>query len=107
MIWLSIALSGFGLAGLLLVLVRLSRWNAQPDTTPLERWPKIVTQLPLYNESEMVERLLDHVTAMSYPEGLHEVQVLDDSNNGSESHTAQLVERLQAQGKAIRWSRTD
>jgi cellulose synthase/poly-beta-1,6-N-acetylglucosamine synthase-like glycosyltransferase len=51
--------------------------------------PRVCVQCPLYNESLMVEGLLDTVTALHWPKELLEVQVLDDSND----ETSAIIER--------------
>lgn len=43
--------------------------------------PKVCIQLPLFNEPLVVEALLEKVTAIRWPAGLLEIQVLDDSND--------------------------
>lgn len=43
--------------------------------------PKVCIQLPLFNEPLVVEALLDKVTAIRWPRGRLEIQVLDDSND--------------------------
>lgn len=101
MMLLSLALSAFGIAGLLLVLVRLWLREARTTPTELEQWPRVVTQLPLYNEPEMVQRLLKQVCAMDYPAGLHEVQVLDDSTDETSVIAEHVVNDLRAAGKAV------
>ncbi|HEY5564988.1 MAG TPA: glycosyltransferase, partial [Rhodothermia bacterium] len=50
------------------------------DATAL---PKITVQLPIFNERYVVERLLDACAELSYPSGLLQIQVLDDSTDDS------------------------
>lgn len=52
--------------------------------------PKITTQIPLYNEYNVAERVVRSVCAMTYPKDKHEIQVLDDSDD----ETADLVDEL-------------
>jgi cellulose synthase/poly-beta-1,6-N-acetylglucosamine synthase-like glycosyltransferase len=49
--------------------------------------PKITVQLPIYNEQYVVERLLEAVTKLNYPNDLLEIQVLDDSTD----ETCQII----------------
>ena len=39
--------------------------------------PKVTTQLPVYNERHVVERLIKAVVNIEYPKDLHEIQVLN------------------------------
>lgn len=60
--------------------------------------PVVTTQLPLYNEANVVTRLLQAVVAMDYPRAKHHIQVLDDSTDATSSMVAELVARYQAEG---------
>lgn len=71
------------------------------------RWPAVTTQLPIYNESQVVERLIDAVVAMDYPTDLHEIQILDDSTDATRERVDIIVDRHQRKGvniKAVRRS---
>ncbi|MGD9331176.1 MAG: glycosyltransferase [Desulfobacterales bacterium] len=63
--------------------------------------PTVTTQLPVYNELNVVERLIDAVAAFDYPAGRHEIQVLDDSTDETRHLVAQKVRRLRQRGVAI------
>ena len=67
----------------------------------MSRLPLVTTQLPVFNEANVIERLIRSVCAMEYPAGRHEVQILDDSTDGSEKIAAGLVEEMRAQGHDI------
>ncbi len=54
-------------------------------------WPFVATQIPLYNEANVAERVLRAVAAMHYP-GRHLIQVLDDSTD----ETTAIVDRVAA-----------
>ena len=62
------------------------------------RLPVVTTQLPIYNEMNVVERLIDAVAAMHYPVGRHEIQVLDDSTDQTRRIVARKVAQLKRQG---------
>lgn len=72
-------------------------------THQLKNWPLVTTQLPLYNESAVVERLIKAICAIEYPHGLHEIQVLDDSTDGSELISKGIVDKMRALGHQINW----
>ena len=70
-------------------------------------WPKVTTQLPIYNEADVAVRLIETVAAMDYPKDKHEIQVLDDSTDATRDLIDQTVARLVAAGhdvKAVRRS---
>jgi cellulose synthase/poly-beta-1,6-N-acetylglucosamine synthase-like glycosyltransferase len=97
---LAVLLVLFGIAGLLLVLAKML-WPKRELLRGEIQWPRVVTQLPLYNESAVVERLLRAVAAMRYPAGLHEIQVLDDSTDETAAVVDAVVAELQAAGVNI------
>ncbi|MGC4072536.1 MAG: glycosyltransferase family 2 protein [Nibricoccus sp.] len=51
--------------------------------------PRVCVQCPLYNESLMIEGLLDSVSALRWPKELLEIQILDDSNDD----TSEIITR--------------
>lgn len=61
-----------------------NRRRAQPlpSVTP-EHLPIVTVQLPIYNEQHVVERLIDAAAALDYPRGRLQIQVLDDSTDGT------------------------
>ncbi|HWW76744.1 MAG TPA: glycosyltransferase family 2 protein [Pyrinomonadaceae bacterium] len=60
--------------------------------------PRVTVQLPLFNEVYVVERLLAAVTALDYPRGCLEIQVLDDSTDETRETAAREVSRYRAEG---------
>ena len=68
-----------------------------------ETWePRRVTvQLPLFNERYVAKRLIDAVVALRYPADKLQIQVLDDSNDGSEKYVAEVVDAWRAKGTEI------
>ena len=49
--------------------------------TKFENLPFVTVQLPIYNEQNVIKRLLDAVVNMDYPSDKIEIQVLDDSDD--------------------------
>jgi cellulose synthase/poly-beta-1,6-N-acetylglucosamine synthase-like glycosyltransferase len=64
----------------------------------LKQKPRVTIQLPIYNEMYVVERLVEHVCNIRYPRELLEIQVLDDSTDGTTEIAAACVERYQQLG---------
>ena len=60
--------------------------------SPLARthFPRVLVQVPVYNEPGVVERVLDAVAALQYPRDALEIQVLDDSTD----ETVAIVDRV-------------
>lgn len=53
--------------------------------------PKVTIQLPLFNERYVVERLLESASKVRYPDGLLQIQILDDSTDDTAPFTEALV----------------
>lgn len=109
----TLAASGYGLhlAVLLTLFIRKQKaWRAKQAqvidaflaTDDRESWPIVTTQLPVYNESDVVHRLIDAVVAMDYPKDKHEIQVLDDSTDESRAIIDKVVDRYAGQGFDIK-----
>ncbi|HEX8656002.1 MAG TPA: cellulose synthase family protein [Hymenobacter sp.] len=86
-------------------LTRLARraYAAPPLPPPPEPavWPRVTVQLPLYNEQNVVERVIDAAAALDYPpERLH-IQVLDDSTDATVALAAARVAYYTAQGQHL------
>ena len=63
--------------------------------------PVVTTQLPIYNELNVAERLIDAVASFDYPQGKHEIQVLDDSTDQTREIITKKVQSLKEEGIAI------
>ena len=60
-----------------------------------KEWPMVTVQLPIYNERYVIERLIKCCLKFDYPPEKLEIQVLDDSTDGTTQIVAECVERLQ------------
>ena len=64
----------------------------------LSTLPKVTVQLPIYNEMYVVERLVEAACKIRYPRELLEIQLLDDSTDGTREIAAQVVDKHRALG---------
>jgi len=76
-------------------LRRRSLARRSPLNAPL---PKVTVQLPIRNEFYAALRVLEAVSRFDYPRELLEIQVLDDSDDGTSELLAGVVTRLQGEG---------
>ncbi|HYL09386.1 MAG TPA: cellulose synthase family protein [Candidatus Acidoferrales bacterium] len=81
------------------------RKNVPAPAEPLEIWPKVTIQLPIYNERYVIERLVEAVSQFDYPRELLDVQVLDDSTDETREIARNCVERFRALGLNISYLR--
>jgi cellulose synthase/poly-beta-1,6-N-acetylglucosamine synthase-like glycosyltransferase len=90
-----LALSAYGLHRMHLVMLCKRHREAieqVPELSvavPDDELPMVTIQLPIFNESTVLVRLLESVAAMDYPREKLEIQVLDDSTD----ETARLAEK--------------
>lgn len=90
-----------------LLLNYLLRRKKHP-TKVWEELPQVTIQLPMYNESYVVERLIDRIAEMNYPKDKLEIQILDDSTDDTVEKAKRKVELYQQQGIDIQYiQRTD
>lgn len=71
---------------------------------PLKRFddiPFVTIQLPLFNEANVVERLLESVVSVSFPKEKFEIQVLDDSTDETIELSKNLVQKYKLKGYNI------
>jgi cellulose synthase/poly-beta-1,6-N-acetylglucosamine synthase-like glycosyltransferase len=64
--------------------------------------PRVTVQLPLYNEIHVAARLVDAACSLDHPPHLLEVQVLDDSNDGTSALVARRVAHWRERGIQVR-----
>lgn len=102
---------GFALAQLALIAhaalqVRLI-WAARrppracAPAAPDEALPTVTVQLPIFNEGPLGPALLARIAAFDYPRDRLEVQVLDDSTDGTSAQLAIDVADWQARGGRV------
>ena len=69
--------------------------------------PFVTVQLPIYNELYVVDRLLNNISKLDYPNQKLEIQVLDDSTDKSVQTTAEKIKLLQGKGLDIKHIRRE
>ncbi|HJU83695.1 MAG TPA: cellulose synthase family protein [Holophagaceae bacterium] len=92
---------------MLLLYYRHKKDVPQPvgDATYL---PVVTVQLAVFNEMNVIERLMDHVVKMDWPKEKLEIQVLDDSTDETVKVASAVVDRYKALGFDIHYlHRTD
>jgi cellulose synthase/poly-beta-1,6-N-acetylglucosamine synthase-like glycosyltransferase len=99
----TVLLAMVGIHSLVLTIVYLRNQNKNAATPPPIKgeWPRVVIQLPIYNERHVVDRLVDAMNRLDYPRDRLEVQLLDDSTDETVNIAAAAVERAKATGLTI------
>ena len=81
-------------------LVRLRRCSPEPSRVTGDAFPPLTIQLPLYNEPNVAERLIEAVARIEYP-GALDIQVLDDSTDDTPAIVAGCVASIRERGIRI------
>lgn len=101
---LGLLLYGGNWLWLALVHARAERLRPGPPPDPEARpeaparWPVVTVQLPLYNEADVAERLIDACARLDYPKDRLEIQVLDDSTDETTALVRRCAARWQERG---------
>jgi cellulose synthase/poly-beta-1,6-N-acetylglucosamine synthase-like glycosyltransferase len=99
---LSCLLGLYGLYRARMVLVYLFVRRKDPVRPPTPAvLPRVLVQIPVYNESKVVRRVLEAVEQMDYPRELLTVQLLDDSGDETVEVGARVCAELKARGLSI------
>ncbi|HOJ50837.1 MAG TPA: glycosyltransferase family 2 protein [Spirochaetota bacterium] len=69
--------------------------------------PYVTVQLPIYNEANVVERLITASVNLKYPKDKLEIQVLDDSTDETRDIAKELCERFSKKGYNIKYIRRE
>jgi cellulose synthase/poly-beta-1,6-N-acetylglucosamine synthase-like glycosyltransferase len=70
---------------------------AKPKSV-LDVKPPVTVQLPIYNELYVVERLIEAACSIRYPRELLQIQILDDSTDGTAEIAAACAEKYRQLG---------
>jgi len=93
----------FGSHGFIMIYYYLKfRTAKRAAPGPLDTYPVVTVQLPVYNEMYVVGRLIDASCAMIYPKEKLEIQVLDDSTDDTVEVVDSCIQRYQKQGFDIK-----
>lgn len=82
----------------LLVLFRRHRHDQLPAAAVADTTPDVLVQLPVFNERDVVARLVAAVGALDWPRAHLRVQLLDDSTDDSLAIGARAIAALQLAG---------
>jgi len=94
----AVLLAIYGLNSLIIVLLYLRHRREHQPLPPLTNTPPVTVQLPVYNELHVVERLIDAVARLDYPQDKLQIQVLDDSTDETTALAQARADYYQRQG---------
>jgi cellulose synthase/poly-beta-1,6-N-acetylglucosamine synthase-like glycosyltransferase len=70
---------------------------------PVENWPRVTIQLPIFNERYVVGRLIESVGRFDYPRELLEIQILDDSTDDTVDIVQALAQQMNDRGFDVQY----
>lgn len=95
-------------AALLLTMYALNSWiltalflrhrKDAPQHLEIAHFPRVTVQLPVFNEALVVERLIDSIVRLDWPQDRLQIQVLDDSTDETTAIVQALVGAYRDQG---------
>lgn len=102
----------YGLHRYWLVLRYYRTRTRRPDNAPVNAddvaLPYVTVQLPMVNEAAVAKRVIDAACRIDYPRDRLQIQVLDDSTEGSASIARQCADVWRARGMRVEYiHRTD
>lgn len=101
------ALFIYGINFFFLTYLSLRRSQSTPSPPPLETYPLVTVQLPIYNEKYVAGRLIQSIGRLEYPRDKLEIQVLDDSTDETTEIVDIQIDRLRNEGFDIVCIRRD
>lgn len=94
-----IGLAGYGSHRLTIIFLYLKHSRNKPvPMKDFDELPLVTIQLPVFNELHVVDRLLDSVAKIDYPQDKIQIQLLDDSTDETVDICRVGIKRLVAQG---------
>ena len=97
----------FGAHRLRLLWLRFRRPRPREAARWTGRLPIVTVQLPVYNEANVIERLIDAACAIDYPADRLEIQVLDDSDDETVAVAGRRIRAWRARGIDVLHLRRD
>ncbi len=97
-----VALYGFHRYVLVYLYLKHRHEHYQPKSQ-FNELPLVTVQLPMFNEREVAERIIDATCQIDYPLEKFEIQVLDDSTDDSARIARVACERWVAKGYPVRY----
>ncbi len=75
-----------------------AEWQLKHPSGDSSNLPRITTQLPLYNEYNVAERAIRAIASFDYPPDLHQIQILDDSDDETRALVDSVAQELGEKG---------
>jgi len=94
-----LGLAGYGFHRLTILFLYFKHGSKRPmPDHEFKTMPLVTIQLPVFNEMHVVDRLLDSVAALDYPQDKMQIQILDDSTDETVEISKAGAARLRDQG---------
>ncbi len=91
----------------LVMLYYFNRKKSHAPKSHFEELPHVTVQLPMFNEMLVARRIIEKTCQLDYPREKLQIQVLDDSTDGTSQVAAAAVEEARAKGFDIEYIHRD
>ncbi len=88
----------FGAYRLWLLILYKKAKNIKIKEEELKEFPYVTIQIPVYNELNVVERIIESATKLDYPKEKLEIQILDDSTDETKEIVEEMVLKKKKEG---------
>lgn len=107
--FVTLGLAMYGAHRLMVIYLYYKHSRNKPSPTKyFEELPFVTIQLPVFNEKNVIDRLIGAIEKLDYPKDKFEVQMLDDSTDETTEICANHVKALEEKGfNAVYIHRTD
>ncbi|NJN82434.1 MAG: glycosyltransferase [Caldilineaceae bacterium] len=98
-----VGLALYGFQALWLTVWQRRSPEIQPDgfVPAASDWPRVTVQLPIYNERHVVGRLIEACAKLDYPADKLQIQVLDDSTDGTAALSSRFASEWRRKGVRV------
>lgn len=96
-IWLAL----YGFNAYLLIVLYMRHRRRRPSCPPMDDYPAVTVQLPIYNERYVISRAISALARLDWPHDRLQIQILDDSTDNTSDIVRRQVAFYRRQGLNI------
>jgi len=97
----SVTLSLIAMNAFVIILLFLRNKNKRKTPPETNEWPKVAIHIPIYNEAQVIHRLLNACLNLDYPKDKLQIIIVDDSTDRTKEITREFGEKYPSLIKVI------
>ena len=107
-VWAVICFYGLHRYWVVFKYIKYKGWNSAPKPDAhFQNLPRVTVQLPMFNERNVSERIIETCCKLDYPSELLQIQVVDDSTDESALIAKRCCERMVEAGHDVQYLHRD